>query len=235
MAFNEALAERIRDALARKKSIEERKMFGGIGFLLHGNMLVGVWKNSLIVRVGPEGYEDALLEPVILPCTSWRNRCGLKSNPIGSVLRLEEKSDDRLVLLTEEGNASMLNKLMPVVAAALALAMSPGRADQRKPQADRKEQGIQAEVRGTLHFESGRGYFISVKPADNAGRQMRVWLRAAEDKVLVRKLQGLEGKEVTAKGKLEQMPEDVGASVPPLGIYLCLGFEIEPTKTPTRP
>ena len=38
-------------------------MFGGVGFLLKGNMLVGVWKNSLIVRVGPDGYEDALLEP----------------------------------------------------------------------------------------------------------------------------------------------------------------------------
>jgi TfoX/Sxy family transcriptional regulator of competence genes len=38
-------------------------MFGGIGFLLNGNMLVGVWKDSLIARVGPEQYEDALLEP----------------------------------------------------------------------------------------------------------------------------------------------------------------------------
>ncbi len=63
MAFSESLAGRLRDALARKKNVEEKKMFGGVGFLLHGNMLVGVWKNSLIVRVGPEGYEDALLEP----------------------------------------------------------------------------------------------------------------------------------------------------------------------------
>ena len=45
MAFNEALAERIRQALARRKNVEEKKMFGGIGFLLHGNMLVGVWKD----------------------------------------------------------------------------------------------------------------------------------------------------------------------------------------------
>jgi TfoX/Sxy family transcriptional regulator of competence genes len=63
MAFDEALAERIRQGLARKKGIEEKKMFGGIGFLLHGNMLVGVWKDSLIVRLDPEGYDDALLEP----------------------------------------------------------------------------------------------------------------------------------------------------------------------------
>lgn len=63
MAFDEDLAARIRDALARTRNVEEKRMFGGIGFLLNGNMLVGVWKDSLIVRVGPEGYEDALLEP----------------------------------------------------------------------------------------------------------------------------------------------------------------------------
>ena len=63
MAFSETLATRICDALARKKNIDEKKMFGGVGFLLHGNMLVGVWKDSLIARLGPDGYEDALLEP----------------------------------------------------------------------------------------------------------------------------------------------------------------------------
>ena len=63
MAFSESLAARIRDALARKKSVEEKKMFGGVGFLLNGNMLVGVWKDSLIVRLGSDEGEVALLEP----------------------------------------------------------------------------------------------------------------------------------------------------------------------------
>ena len=63
MAFSESLATRIRDALARKKNVEEKKMFGGGGFLLNGNMLVGVWKDSLIVRLGPEAVDDALVEP----------------------------------------------------------------------------------------------------------------------------------------------------------------------------
>jgi TfoX/Sxy family transcriptional regulator of competence genes len=62
MAFNEELAERIRHGLVRKKGIEERKMFGGIGFLLHGNMLVGVWKDSPLVRLGPEQSDEALKE-----------------------------------------------------------------------------------------------------------------------------------------------------------------------------
>jgi TfoX/Sxy family transcriptional regulator of competence genes len=62
MAFDENLAERIRHALARRKNITEKKMFGGIGFLLNGNMLVGVWKDSLIVRLGDDQGEEALLE-----------------------------------------------------------------------------------------------------------------------------------------------------------------------------
>src|SRR5262245_43940508 len=63
MAFDETLAARIRDALARKRGVEAKKMFGGVGYLLHGNLLVGVWKDSLIVRLGPDNYDDALREP----------------------------------------------------------------------------------------------------------------------------------------------------------------------------
>jgi TfoX/Sxy family transcriptional regulator of competence genes len=63
MPFSESLASRVRDALIRSRGVEEKKMFGGVGFLLNGNMLMGVWKDSLIVRVGPDGYDDALGEP----------------------------------------------------------------------------------------------------------------------------------------------------------------------------
>ena len=63
MAFNEALAERIRRGLDRKKGVEEKKLFGCIAFLLHGNVVVGVWKDSLIVRLGPEQGDEALKEP----------------------------------------------------------------------------------------------------------------------------------------------------------------------------
>jgi hypothetical protein len=63
MAFSEELAGRIRQGLARRKGIKEKKMFGGVGFLLNGNLLVGVWKDSLIVRLGPEEGEEALREP----------------------------------------------------------------------------------------------------------------------------------------------------------------------------
>jgi TfoX/Sxy family transcriptional regulator of competence genes len=63
MAFDESLAGRIRDALACKRNIEERKMFGCICFLLNGNALAGVWKDRLIARLGPDEGEAALREP----------------------------------------------------------------------------------------------------------------------------------------------------------------------------
>ena len=63
MALDESLAARIRDALARKKGVEERKMFGCISFLLNGNALAGVWKDRLIARLGLDEREEALREP----------------------------------------------------------------------------------------------------------------------------------------------------------------------------
>ena len=62
MAFSEELAERIRKGLARRKGVEEKKMFGGVGFLLNGNLVVGVRKDSLPVRLGPEQSDEALKE-----------------------------------------------------------------------------------------------------------------------------------------------------------------------------
>ena len=63
MAYDESLAARIRDALVRKRGVEEKKMFGCICFLLNGNALVGVWKDRLISRLGPDEGEAALREP----------------------------------------------------------------------------------------------------------------------------------------------------------------------------
>lgn len=62
MAFDESLAGRLRDALARRKNIEEKKMFGCICFFLNGNALAGVWKDRLIARLGPDEGEAALRE-----------------------------------------------------------------------------------------------------------------------------------------------------------------------------
>ena len=67
MAFDEKLAARIRKSLARRKGITEKKMFGGIGFLLNGNMCVGVWRDFLILRLGEEKMKAALTQPGVRP------------------------------------------------------------------------------------------------------------------------------------------------------------------------
>jgi TfoX/Sxy family transcriptional regulator of competence genes len=63
LAFDEKLAERIRAHLGKDTRVAERKMFGGIIFLLQGNMCCGVHRDALIVRVGPEEASRALEEP----------------------------------------------------------------------------------------------------------------------------------------------------------------------------
>lgn len=66
MAYSESLASRIRDMLLGLRWITEKKMFGGVGFMLHGNMCVGIWQTSLIVRLGPEQAAVALKEPNVV-------------------------------------------------------------------------------------------------------------------------------------------------------------------------
>ncbi len=63
MAYDELLAVRIRAALSGEPGVVETKMFGGVCYLLHGNMACGVIKDELIVRVGPEGHDAALARP----------------------------------------------------------------------------------------------------------------------------------------------------------------------------
>ncbi|GLZ34599.1 RNA methyltransferase [Lentzea sp. NBRC 105346] len=63
MAFDEGLAHRIRETLGDLPDLAEKRMFGGLAFLWHGNMLVGVRGDDLMVRVAPETTEDALAQP----------------------------------------------------------------------------------------------------------------------------------------------------------------------------
>jgi TfoX/Sxy family transcriptional regulator of competence genes len=62
MAYDEELADRVLSALAGRDGLTERKMFGGVGFMLHGNMCCGVHGENLIVRLGPEDGDRALDE-----------------------------------------------------------------------------------------------------------------------------------------------------------------------------
>ena len=60
MAYDEGLAERIRSALDERPGVSEKRMFGGIAFLVNGHMSVGIVQDKLMVRVGPESYERVL-------------------------------------------------------------------------------------------------------------------------------------------------------------------------------
>ena len=63
MAFDEALAERIRLVLAGRGTVHEQKMFGGIAFMDRGNMVVGITRDELMARVGADGMDRYLGEP----------------------------------------------------------------------------------------------------------------------------------------------------------------------------
>jgi TfoX/Sxy family transcriptional regulator of competence genes len=63
MAYDQDLAVRVSRALEGVPGIVEKKMFGGIGYMINGNMACGVNKNDLIVRVGAERYQEALDQP----------------------------------------------------------------------------------------------------------------------------------------------------------------------------
>ena len=67
MAYNESLSLRIHELLTDQPGLVEKKMFGGIGFMLQGNMACGVNKDDLVVRVGPEGYGQAVIRPHARP------------------------------------------------------------------------------------------------------------------------------------------------------------------------
>ena len=60
MAYDEGLAERIRDIFMDNAQVTEKKMFGGLCFLLSGNMCCGIVGDTLMARVGPDAYADSL-------------------------------------------------------------------------------------------------------------------------------------------------------------------------------
>jgi hypothetical protein len=76
MAFDESLAERIRQSLARRKNVEEKKMFGCICFFINGNALAGGWKDRLIARLGPDKGKRCGGSRTFGHSTSPAGRCG---------------------------------------------------------------------------------------------------------------------------------------------------------------
>lgn len=67
MAYDENLAERVRTILASEPSLSERKMFGGIAFMIEGHMCCGIVGHDLMLRLGPDGSDAALKRPHVRP------------------------------------------------------------------------------------------------------------------------------------------------------------------------
>ena len=63
MPFDEELARRLRETLAHRDDVIEKKMFGGLAFMVSGNMCCGVVDDTLMARVGPDQYDEALARP----------------------------------------------------------------------------------------------------------------------------------------------------------------------------
>jgi TfoX/Sxy family transcriptional regulator of competence genes len=63
MAYDEGLAGRLRDLLRQHNNVTEKKMFGGLAFMLDGHMFVGILGDRLMARVGPSGYAETLRQP----------------------------------------------------------------------------------------------------------------------------------------------------------------------------
>lgn len=67
MAYDEQLAKRLSKLIAGRHDFYEQKMFGGVGFLLRGNMCVGIWKDHLILRLGEDKAARALTKKDVVP------------------------------------------------------------------------------------------------------------------------------------------------------------------------
>ncbi len=88
MAFDSTLAERVRDRLASLEGVTEKKLFGCACFLLRGNVVAGVWRHWLVVRVGREEYEYALRERYVNPFD-------ITGKPLRGWVRIEPEGVER--------------------------------------------------------------------------------------------------------------------------------------------
>ena len=84
MAYDETLLDRMRLLLSEIPGIEEKKMFGGLSFMVNGNMACGVSGETLVIRVGPQGYAAALAE-------SHCHECDITGRPLRGMVMIDAK------------------------------------------------------------------------------------------------------------------------------------------------
>ena len=87
MAYSEQLVTRIRNLLGDRVEIEERKMFGGLTFMVNGHMACGVTEDILVVRVGADHYEEALRVP-------FARECDFTGRPLKGMVMVDRRGFD---------------------------------------------------------------------------------------------------------------------------------------------
>lgn len=101
MAYDELLADRVREALAGQEGLTERRMFGGLGFMIHGHMAVAANSvGGLMVRTDPDGEGHPLLRPMEM---RGRTMSGWLTTDAG-----DDLSDEDLAELVEIGRSFVL-------------------------------------------------------------------------------------------------------------------------------
>jgi TfoX/Sxy family transcriptional regulator of competence genes len=108
MAYSERLAERIREVVGGRSGVTERKMFGGVGWMVNGNMACGTMGDDLMVRLDPEDADSALEEPGVGPMEF----TGRKMRGFITVESSAVASDDELARWVDAG-ASYAASLPP--------------------------------------------------------------------------------------------------------------------------
>lgn len=93
MPYNETIAERLRDVLRQRVEIREQRMFGGLCFMLNGNMLCGVHRETLMFRVGKEQEATALARPGARPMD-------ITGRPMAGFVLVDPKACDKNALRT---------------------------------------------------------------------------------------------------------------------------------------
>ncbi len=99
MAYDKGLSQRIREILDDQSGVVEKKMFGGLAFMINGHMSVGILKTDLMVRVGPDNYEHALSLPHTRPMD-------FTGKPLKGFVYVDEhgyESDEGLIQWVQQG------------------------------------------------------------------------------------------------------------------------------------
>ena len=100
MAYDEDLADRVRDLIATRTHFEERKMFGGLAFMVNSHMACGIIKDDLLVRVGKDGHDAALARGAREMDFTGRPMRGMVIVPAGQVVD-ESALDDWVAIAVQ--------------------------------------------------------------------------------------------------------------------------------------